>query len=365
MKKRIKKIVLNIQKNKIVYSILLFILFIIFFCAIIPFSFQKKEIMQTTVELPSDNVKLLSLLSDRINNEDTKEFLYNFVMQYFKNGGNIYEVYDYVNSHNELDFLHEAEALNPQVFDAIKQRELPFTYSDRGMYATLAYVEIIELHGYGGLAAKSTLFHEYAKMAYYKETIISDKINGRSLEYPNYSKKDVNEDVAKSLQFMALASTSVSTFVQNDFSIVTKYPENDVKALVQYAVGLRYLEAMNKISKQQNTSSKVFSFAIKYSHINAKKMYLYASLSNAVSLSYSKEVNKNEVRNAVYPFFSTYTAKQDVGIAKAVIDSKFTTSPSRFGDLGIYSYENIKLLASLVPEFKQWLISKGWNDVDF
>ena len=54
-----------------------------------------------------------------------------------------------------------------------------------------------------------------------------------------------------------------------------------------------------------------------------------------------------------------------------MIDSKnekiiyFNGTNIKWPNLDIYGKENALMLAKIVPEFKTWLIDKGWTEADF
>lgn len=319
----------------------------------------------TKVDQDKPVVGLVNDIAKDLNTSQTKAEAYSFVTRYFQNGGDIYEVYNSVESNPELLFLKEAEGIYPKVFDLIKKRRLPFTYSDEGMYAYLAYLEVLEAHGYGDVATQGALVHQYVKMAYYKKMILEDKSKGKSLEYPNYTKKDITNDIKKATQFTDSANVSVSNIINGEELSKESIPSEIVTGLIQYASGLRYFESMNIHVAVVNTSKEVFSFVIKYAHTNVPAMYLFASLSNASTLLLSKNLDQSELRNAIYPFFDIKNGAHLGGLLKNMLDARFNRNGNRFRDLDIYSFNNISSLASKVPEFKVWLMRNGWTDADF
>ena len=120
--------------------------------------------------LGGDPKKLQNLFLEDIkngkNDKFTKSAAYFITHRFFDNGGNIYEIYDYINAHPELAFLKEAEKIYPNIFDQIHKRTLPSIYVDRSYYAYLAYVEILNKHGYSDIAALGTAANQYAKLAH-------------------------------------------------------------------------------------------------------------------------------------------------------------------------------------------------------
>lgn len=362
------------NKGKVLSSFVLILTIVIILLTLSAYRFltqdvslKKEDILISNPNSFSETVEAVVLdISEGRNTQQTKSGLYIFLTRYFNNGGDIYEVYDYIETTPELSFLKEAENLNSEVFKKIHNKKLPHTYSDEGMYAYLAYLEVLETHGYGDVAVSSTLVHQYIKMAYYKKMIRNDKDKGQSLNYPPYTEKEITSDIKKSLQFLSTANSDMGIFFNDPKVLETLYNYDFLIGLIQYGSALRYLESLNVGFASSYSSREIFSFAIKYSYETAPDMYLFTSLSNASTLLLLSSYSGIELRNAVYPFFDIRIPinKKD-GLVGKILNSKFERIDSRFMDLDIYSFKNISSIANKVPEFKTWLILNGWLEGDF
>ena len=62
--------------------------------------------------------------------------------------GDIYEIYDCVNSTPSLGFLREAEAFAAKVFSGKYETDVPGSLPTHALYAFLAYLETLEKYGY-------------------------------------------------------------------------------------------------------------------------------------------------------------------------------------------------------------------------
>jgi hypothetical protein len=358
----------------------LFFFLFLFLILTAPFAVYKKEIIRKFTSLRPGNRQMnvterfssgeLFVLDVRnsVNTLKTKANGYDFISSYVNNGGNIYEVYDFIDSHSELSFLKEAESIYPEVFKQITRRRLPFTYSDRGMYAYLAYLETLERHGYGGITTLGPLSHQYIKMAYYMKMIIEDKSNGRSLNYPDYKQEDIKSNMEKAARFALLGEGEVRNILREEFLSGNVASVPALVGLVQYAVALRYFGIMDRdvIVSSDQTSRDIFSFAREYAKRGGfPEIYLPVHLSDAVSLLLLPEKKREEMKTALLPFLATEKAHEKSGFIRKVLDARFDIPVSRFRDLDIYSNQNIKNLGLEVPEFRAWLLSNGWTESDF
>ncbi|MFA9262383.1 MAG: hypothetical protein ACEQSB_03445 [Undibacterium sp.] len=287
--------------------------------------------------------------------------------RYIDNGGNIYEIYDYVEAHPELAFMKEAEKLQPESFDRIKKRQLSFRYSDFGMYAYLGYLEILEKNGYANMAVFGTAANQYAKMAFYKKSIIEAQSNGEAQEYPQYSQKEVDRDREKALVFAEKASTLLLKLVTDPNSIADDSQSLDkVYASEQYASALRYLEALGASVSYKPNAMLSFIFSMSYAYKNVPELYLHVSLSNASTLLLKDSVPVSEIRNAVYPFLDIRNPlHKRSGIVERVLRSRLERGGTRFQEMDLYSWKNVSELGMRVPEFKSWLMENGWKNSDF
>ena len=309
---------------------------------------------------------LIKDIEDGINDDYTRSAIFLVISRYVSNGGNIYEVFDFIKANPEFSFLEKAEVIYPIIFDDLKKRDLQLTYSDKGLYVYLAYLETLVENDYGSNAVFGTLIGQYAKSAYYKKTIVNEKSKGGAKGYPNYSKEEIEHDVSKAILFIDKYRNNIISSM-NATSSLNSITERDLlEGVIQYASGLRYLDELGVNPVKVTESREMFDFATRYSHYYVRDLYLFVSLSNASTLLLSSSSTSNELRNAVYPFLN-FDSKKDKpkGIVAWIIGAKYQQSASKFADLSIGSKKNIVSLGNKVLEFKKWLIYSGWNENDF
>lgn len=319
----------------------------------------------------------LADVKNGINDEFTRSDAYFLTHRYFDNGGNVYEIYDYVESHPELAFLKEAEDIYPNIFEQIRNKTLPSVpYSTSSLYGVLAYLEVLDKHGYADVAALGTLANQYAKTAYF----IKKRFEGN----------DVNESMtasivnfnAKKAVFFALKTreSAMKLAGENDFSLndlkgrpkfIERRELRDILAhnllvgMNQYAAALRYLEAAGTdiaVIESDLNAAEIFAFDMTLSRQFVPELEIFTSLLNASTLSLVSPGSTDALRIALQPIleFDTNRTKPE-GIIIGIINAK----DSKFDGLDIYSKINITTLGNLVPEFKEWLISNGWKESDF
>jgi hypothetical protein len=305
-------------------------------------------------------------VENSINDEYTKSSIFLIINRYVVNGGNIYEVYDFVNSNQKVSFLNEAEVVYPIIFNDLKNRKIQLTYSDKGLYVYLAYLETLVKNDYGNNAIFGTLIGQYAKSSYYKKKIIKEKAEGGAKTYPNYSQEEINNDTEKALLFIDKYRDTIVHSMNSTSSLNQVKSRDLLEGVTQYASGLRYLEQQASSSVYSKESREMFNSATVFSYHFVKDYYLLVSLSNASTLLLLSSSTSNELRNAIYPFLSFNSKKEkQVGMVAGIIGAKYRRSVSKFAELSIDSNVNIVSLGNRVPEFKKWLIYNGWNENDF
>ena len=311
----------------------------------------------------------LSDIKNGVKDKDTKSDIYFITHRFFDNGGNIYEIYDYVNAHSELTFLKEAELIYPDIFKSIKERKLEPYGVDFATYAYLAYIETLYKHGYADMAALGTSANQYAKVAYFSAVTAYEIPEERAFKRRYF----VKHDIKKSVEFIRLMKSDVNKIIDTK-KIPEDIPPRDVLVgLNQYAASLRYLEALNvgesKIGPPKS-SDEIFKFTTDYSRKNVPELHLFTSLLNASTLVVLSSSTPEEIRAALYPIIDSDVKSFDkakLGILGKILDSRLEKTPvdPEGVNMGVYNKRNILILANKVPDFKKWLMINGWVESDF
>src|SRR6185369_16426787 len=273
-----------------------------------------------------------------VNDNYTKSAAYFVLHRYFDNGGNLYEVYDFIEKHPELAFLKEAEALYPRPFALLKEGKLARTAVDNANYAHLGYLEVLNKHGYGDIALLGTAANQYARMSYFNNTLAKQLNAEEAAKITKFSRRDVR----KSLEFAKLATKDVSDIL--DGKKIGDVPERDILVgLNQYAAALRYLEANNvDVSFSPKTAQEIFKFTMDYSSRYVPELNLFTSLLNATTLSLFVTNGSPELRSSLYPILDLDTKQvklMDTSIIHKIINARLENPPQdiQHTNLGTYS----------------------------
>lgn len=302
-----------------------------------------------------------------VNDQYTKADAYWITHRYFDTSGDIYEIYDYVNSRPQLAFLEkEAEAIYPDIFERLKKRDVPVA-TDSARLACLAYIEALKNHGYTDIAGLGTAANQYAKTAYFAQ-VLADEIADRGRAEARAIR--VKRNIEKAIEFEGYSRDSVQAVL--DGKVTDKdVPARDILVgLNQYAGSLRYLEALGVKQDSPRNAKEIFAFALEYSRKNVPQLLFFTSLLDASTLAISNPENPQELKEALYPILNFDTKKNklsDQSILNHVIDARFEPTPLDIEStpLDIYSRRNVVRLASRVNAFRLWLVENGWTEEDF
>lgn len=323
-------------------------------------------------------------ISNGINDKYTKSDAYFIIDRYFNNGGDIYEIYDYVNSHKELNFLKEAEIIYPEVFLKIKEKVVPATFTNDGLYATLAYFEVLDRYGYADMATRSTLSHQYLKLIYFEKEKLKLGSN-------TYSSSTVEKNQEKAVYFITKINNSLSLFMSNNgiqakdlVDPVKFFVSNDkifienitppdlLTGLIQYGASLRYFEAMGFSPSGNFKADDLFTLVTEFSKSSFPEYLMGISILDASTLNMLNATSAENIAASLKPIITTglvFETKQSV--IKKILEARteklkyFPGTLVKNQNLDQYGKLNIVSLAKKVPEFKSWLLLNGWLESDF
>ncbi len=300
--------------------------------------------------------------------EHVKSHAYFLLNRYFNTGGNIYEIYDYVNSRPSLAFMKQAENIYPPVFQSIRDRALPSTFSTEGMYAYLAYIEALDRAGYAGVVARSTAAHEYAQMAYAVTKQPEQLSPGVNVT------QNIQFKINKALFFAEAARDDVAGIVDGTVTSDEILRRDMVVGLSHYAVAMRYFQALGVEFTSPKTSAETFDFSMREAKRDFPSLEPFTSLLNASSLLLDEASTAEEVKIALEPLLRVDMANTDVSqinTLRRIVESRneetryLKGTTTALQKLDVFGKANIRSLAIKVPEFRTWLMSAGWTVGDF
>ncbi len=307
-------------------------------------------------------------VANGINDTLTKSNAY-LVMERYGLRGDIYEIYDYVNSYPSLVFLKDAEALQPAIFRKIRDRSLSVP-STHALYAFLAYLEILEQHGYANLAVRATAAHMYAKNAHIL-TLEPERFDASIDQSSNILYKE-----SKATTYLDLASEDVNRILDGNLPPDTLLSRDIIDGLSQYAAALGYLQHLGvSISDSQDSRGvrEVFDFCVRYAKEKAPEEEIFISYMYASILLLDPQSTTEEVRSALGPVLGselavlakTNTNMRSLQAARNEQKRYFSGEEKQRKSYGLFEKANASALANKVPEFRSWLIRGGWTEGDF
>jgi hypothetical protein len=314
-----------------------------------------------------DPAALQDFLVDKIasgeNDKETRSAIYWITHRYFDNGGNIYEIYDFIENHPEVSFLKDAEAIYPDVFAAVKARTVT-SYSRESLLALLAYYEAIDAYGYANIAIWGLAANKYSEQAYMNLPNPSDTpdIASQRAKYFDAMLNYAQQFALLSENYLinqTLTSGSLAD-LRND----TNLDVNDlVVGLNQHASALANLAGLNAQIPSTFSFSEIFEYTSELTKTEVQRLYFFTNYLYATALVQSKTATPENVA-APLERIITYAREnasewRPGGSIERVVSSKNTREAS------VFSYEIAKQLAALYVPFKIWLVENGWDESDF
>jgi hypothetical protein len=311
---------------------------------------------------------LLEDLKSGVNDEFTKAHAYFVTHRFYDNGGDIYEIFNYINTYPELSFLKEAEEMYPEYFEEIRNGSFPKIYTVKGNLVNVAYAEMWDKAGYGDSALAATIANQYAKTALFLK-VFADEDENRRVDLLDRA----IQLVGKSMLYAEKARPNILAIVDGSRSSESYVPHDAVVGLNQYAGALRYLHANDvKINELDHLAESriVFDYSALLAQRNVPELVSFTALVDASTLVIAGSRDPLAVNEALEPIlkFDTNEKKPyEKGVIARIINAKDQEVPedNYTKPLDVYGKTNIASLANVSPDFRDWLTENGWVDVDF
>lgn len=304
---------------------------------------------------------LVTQIKNNVNDDKTKSAIYWITHRYFDNGGNINEIYDFIESHPEVAFLKEAERLYPDIFADIKTHTETH-YSRNSLIALLSYYEVIDANGYANLAIWGLAANKYAEQAFLNSPNITDS-SERAIERAEY-----RDRMLKSAQYFVNASEAyiinntmrtgnLDDLISSDIQI------NDLLVgLNQYASALAYLIGMGHTEPSAFSIKEIFEFSSQLAQDKVPSLYFFTNYLYATALVQTGNVTFEDVSvplGRVIDYANDNPQLINTGSLGRLVNAK------NGSEVSVFSHDNAIKLANLDPNFKSWLQQNGWQDKDF
>jgi len=307
-------------------------------------------------------------LRNKRNDANVKAEAYFVMHRYFDNGGNIYELYDFVNTHPELAFLKKAEKIYPQAFKEIKEHSLPTSYSTSGRVAYLSYMGVLNQKNYLDVAGRATVANQFMEMT---RSFVDNPTLLSQVKDPVKFKEN---NIKASLIFANQSKRDVRKIIDGEITTNDILGHSMIVGLNQYASTLRYFKYFGIPFESPKTAEEIFDYSMNNVDILAPELSLFTSLLNASTLLLDKNVADTDIKFALKRIYSLDLSGvrfRPTSLVGKIFNSKnrvedfITGTTVKEKDYSLYGKRNMIEFARRVPEFKKWLTTNGWSEGDF
>ncbi len=306
---------------------------------------------------------LVEKLKEGKKDDETLSAIYWVTHRFFDNDGDIYEIYDFINSHAEVAFLREAELLYPDIFEKIKTTRVE-KYSYESHIALLAYYEIIDKYDYASIAVWGIAANKYSEIALRGLPRSNDtpEVAKARQEYANFV-ADRATDFATKARFFVINNT-MQTGALDELRNTGDTDADLLVGLNQYASALLNLKGFGIEMETEFTPIELFEFNSQLARTYVPRLYFFTNYLYASALVYGNMATPEAVaiplgRVVEYADANLADGWRVAGSINRAVNSKDSN------ELGLYEYTTTKKLAALDPNFKSWLMRSGWEETDF
>lgn len=306
-------------------------------------------------------------VKDGENTNETKSAIYWITHRYFDNGGDIYEIFNFVEAHPEVAFLKEAETLYPSIFADIKNKKVT-NFSRDSLLALLSYYEVIDRKGYGDIALWGIAANKYAELAQSAQRMHELDPEHVYEEGTPSLLKYRSEMIDRSMHFVRrvqdfFAAHTLTTGRLEDLLGIEMIPDDLLVGLNQYGAAIENLKFVGMVIHTPFEPGEIYIFNEALAKEKVPRLYFFTNYLYASSLVYGKDATVESVAlplARIVEYAETTSPAEWRNSVTRVITAKDTRETG-----GMYGYPAVKTLASLSPEFKNWLMKQGWTEADF
>ena len=284
------------------------------------------------------------------NDSLSRAAIYFITHRFFDNGGDVYEIVDYIQSDSSLAFLEEAETVYPKIFTKILARE-KLNKQER-LLAYLAYLEILEKSGYADAAAYGTAASKYIEL-YDVE---------KSTKASQFGAAELNSFKGKSVQFAHAAQGEVETFISTNGVRDSDFSKDEMLVgMSQYAVALAFFKKYDISIDASYTYEEVFDFALNYATRNTLVLEAFTALNynyaliiaGDASVEKSEKIGLGEIMKKTY---QKTTYKKN-----GLIDKMMNGTALGYNVNGIYGAKTISKIIGYDAAFKEFMVIRGYK----
>ncbi len=304
-------------------------------------------------------------IKDKKTDDETRSAIYWITHRYFDNGGNIYEIYDFIHAHQELAFLNNAEAIYPLVFEKIKAREIK-NFSLESLQALLAYYDVIDTQNLADITLWGLAANKYSELALISETLLNSKgeklSKGEAIKFRGIMTERAMYYIKRSDEY--LAGITVKNRSLDELLKTGKRDEDIVVALNQYGSAIENMKGIGFTSGHPFTPQEIYTFNSVLSREKVGRLYFFTHYLYATSLINAKEATKESVKDPLDKIVA-YIKAEPLAFSAPHSSLARVAYSNMTKETSVYSPENARKLAKLHDGFKGWLLSNGWSESDF
>lgn len=299
------------------------------------------------------------------NDKLVRSAMYFISHRYFDNKGDIYELYDFVHAHKELEFMNKAEAIYPGPFARIAKKEIAKGYNFDSMSAFLAYLEAADMASYADVAMLGTLANKHAELALNYRTLAASSTlssDSRAL-YSRLEKKSLEKALVFAQKAKVILDPVIGSEIASLETRLNAAPSSIVVGLNQYAHALQFLKALSAPFEHTHPASSVYEYSAQYALKYDLEFYPFTNYLYASSLVVTGEVSEKSVQvplDRLVAYAKTLqNPKNGYTIISRIINAR------QNNEIGSFDPEKVRVLARFHKDFKEWLIAQGWPASEF
>lgn len=321
-----------------------------------------------TMSVMTENQKpmqdfLIQKIREGKNDDATKSALFWITHRFFDNGGNIYEIYDFINAHEEVAFLREAKMIYPEAFASIDAKKVK-AYDMYSLIALLGYFEIANKYNYANFAMLGLASNKYAEIAsVYKKA--SEQNTDKNVQ--ENARKAFEQFLSRSRTFSIITDEYLMkkvTRVEDLKNLKNKDLSDDdlLIGLNQFASAQYFYTGMGKSVISTFQPEQIFKFNVAFSRTYVPRLYFFTNYLWAVSNVNAGTAN---MFTLVTPLNNVIEYAKVNNLALPPRSIERVKYANKNGESGMFSHATVKSLAAAFVPFKNWLIETGWTEKDF
>jgi hypothetical protein len=290
-------------------------------------------------------------VANNVKDNFSKAAIYFITHRYFDNGGNIYEIVDYIEKDANLAFLTGASDIYPDIFKKIEQRQT--LTKDERLLAYLAYIEMLQKSGYADAAAYGTAAAKYIEL--YDIKVASLK---KGAQVP----AEVGAFKEKALTFAAAAQPLVESFRDAMGEAGEDISKDDMLVgLSQYAVTLAFFKKHNIAFDSKYQYTDIFFFALQYATRHDLVLKPFTALNYDYALIMAGDDTKESIEAVGLGKILSDVYKKTEYKKNGLIDRMINGNAKGYNATGIYGKETMNKIIAHDTVFKAFMEARGYS----